>query len=98
MVFFLSENPQAIHLIEKHLEKLSSWHLLSKNPNAMSILKRYPEKIDWNTFSCNPSIFVYDYETMKQQHQALKEELIQTVWHPHRIMVKLEMGMDLEDL
>jgi hypothetical protein len=34
------------------------------------------DKIDWILLSANPSIFTYDYVTMKKNHKDLKEEII----------------------
>lgn len=40
----LSENSNAISLLEKNPEKIN-WDNLSQNPNAIHLLKKYPEKI-----------------------------------------------------
>jgi len=42
-------------------------------------LKANPEKIDWNMFSSNPSIFEYDYENMTC---PFKDELLAVCFHP----------------
>jgi len=54
----LSENPNAIHIISRHLDKVSSYQL-SKNPNAMDILMQHPELIDNDTIIYNPSAISY---------------------------------------
>jgi hypothetical protein len=55
----LSENPNAIKILEQNLDKVK-WDSLSRNPNAMHILKRNLNKIDWYYISANPSIFEID--------------------------------------
>jgi hypothetical protein len=42
----------AIHLLEKHPEKID-WYHLSSNPNAIHLLEKYPEKINWGALSRN---------------------------------------------
>ena len=56
----LSENPNAIHLLEINPENIN-WFNLSKNPNAIHLLEKNLEKIDWDWLSTNPSIFDIDY-------------------------------------
>ena len=53
---WLSENPNAIHLLEKNINKID-WEIIcyNSNPNAVHIIERYPEKIDWWSLSCNPN-------------------------------------------
>jgi hypothetical protein len=55
---FLSENPNAIHLLEENPEKID-WKYLSENPNAIHLLEANQEKIDWYNFSLNPNIFEF---------------------------------------
>jgi len=66
----LSSNPNAIHLIEKHLipeyPKWVDWYNLSKNPKALHILKNNPDKINYKGLSENPSIFEIDTEQLKK--------------------------------
>jgi hypothetical protein len=52
----LSENPAAIHILEKNLDKVD-WMWLSRNPAAIHILEKNLEKVDWNGLSGNPNIF-----------------------------------------
>ena len=40
----LSQNPYAIHILEKNLDKVF-WAELSSNPNAIYILEKYPDKV-----------------------------------------------------
>jgi hypothetical protein len=53
---FLSSSPYAIHILEKHINKIN-WKGLCVNvhPRAMRLLEQHPEKIDWKTLSTNPS-------------------------------------------
>ena len=62
---FLSENPNAIHVLEKNLDKIV-WRYLSENPNAIPLLEKYPDNICWYWISQNQSIFEIDYKTMKK--------------------------------
>jgi hypothetical protein len=50
----LSENPNAIHLLEQNQDKID-WDNLSRNPNAVFLLEQNQDKIDWDTLSCNPN-------------------------------------------
>ena len=47
---WLSENPNAIFLLENNLEKIY-WPALSLNPNAIHILEANTDKIDWQRLS-----------------------------------------------
>ena len=53
---YLSENPNAIHLLEANQDKID----LSQNPNAIHLLEANPHKINWSWLSGNPSIFEED--------------------------------------
>lgn len=52
----LSENPEAIDILEANPDKIS-YSYLSRNPNprALELLKEHPEKIDWVAVCLNPS-------------------------------------------
>src|SRR5205085_101426 len=50
----LSRNPNAIHLLEKNLDKIN-WNCLSSNPNAIHLLENNLDKINWNWLSRNPN-------------------------------------------
>jgi hypothetical protein len=52
---WLSENPNAIKLLEKNKEKINIY--LSKNPNGVDLLEKNKNKIDWYMLSANPGIF-----------------------------------------
>jgi len=60
------------------------------NPEAIKLLKEHQDKINWANLSCNPSIFVYDYEKMRKMNIDLKDELFAKVLHPKRIMRLIE--------
>jgi hypothetical protein len=52
--YWLSMNPAAIPLLEKHPEKID-WVCLSSNPAAMPLLE-HPEKINWAYLSRHSAI------------------------------------------
>lgn len=58
---YLSKNPNAIHLLEKYLEKYPQniyWDLIIQNPNAIHIIEKNLDKIhidDWDCFAGNPN-------------------------------------------
>jgi hypothetical protein len=50
----LSQNPNAIHILEKNLDKIN-WKCLSSNPNAIPLLEKKLDKIDWSVLHENPN-------------------------------------------
>jgi hypothetical protein len=50
----ISENINALHLIEQYPDKIQ-WTLLSRNPAAIHLLEKNPNKIDWGYLSRNPA-------------------------------------------
>ena len=52
--WWLSENPNAIHLLERNPDKIN-WDHLSANPNAIHLLEQNIDKIEWNHLSENPN-------------------------------------------
>ena len=52
--YMLSENPDAIHLLEQNSEKID-WNWVSRNPNVIHLLSQKPEKINWSSLSRNPN-------------------------------------------
>jgi len=62
---YLSSNPNAIHLLEKNIDKKTTWSCLSTNPNAIHLLEKNIDKIDWKWLSSNPSIFEIDKKQLK---------------------------------
>jgi hypothetical protein len=93
----LSKNPNAVELLEQNPQKID-WYQLCTNPNAIHLLEQNQDKIDSYWISLNPSIFVYDYQAMRESHRDLKEELMQAAWHPSRVAKWLEAGMDIDEL
>jgi hypothetical protein len=83
---YLSSNPNAIHLLEKNLDKVD-WKELSENPNAIHILEKNLDKVDWLWLSCNPNIFTYDYKAMKDKmyNGGIKEDLMKNRFHPQNL-------------
>jgi hypothetical protein len=51
----------------------------------IELLKDNQDKIDWDGFSLNSSIFTYDYEKIKNNFEVLGEEIIAKALHPKRI-------------
>jgi hypothetical protein len=51
---YLSQNPNAIHILEKNLDKVD-WEYLSANPNAIPILEKNLDKVKWYDLSQNPN-------------------------------------------
>ena len=80
----LSENPNAIHLLEANIDKIN-WLSLSLNPNAIHLLEANQDKIDWNYLSKNSSIFTYDYEKMRKNIKPIAEEIIKKYFSPNNI-------------
>ena len=82
----LSANPNAIHLLEQNLDRVN-WGYLSRNPNAIHLLEQNPDNVDWDDrLSTNPSIFEIDYGFYTERCNVFKEELIQEVYRPLRVM------------
>ncbi len=52
--YWLSSNPNAIHLIEQNLDKVD-WDELSRNPNTIHLIERNLDKVDWKWLSGNPN-------------------------------------------
>jgi hypothetical protein len=50
----LSENPNAISLLEQNRNRIN-WYNLSANPSAISLLEQNLDKIDWGVLSGNPA-------------------------------------------
>jgi hypothetical protein len=95
---YLSENPNAIHLLEKNPKKID-WRYLSDNPNAIHLLEKNQEKINWHTLSGNPSIFkkTINYEYLYQRMNVIREEMMMKCMHPSRLERWIEMGGDVDD-
>ena len=50
--YYLSQNPNAIPILEQNIEKIN-WFGLSWNPNAIHLLEQNMEKVNWNCLSEN---------------------------------------------
>jgi len=50
----LSQNPNAIHLLEQNTDKIN-WDYLSENSNAIHLLEQNVDKINWNNLLRNPN-------------------------------------------
>lgn len=50
----LSENQNAVHLLEKYPEYIN-WAVLSSNPNAVHLLEKNQDKLNWFSISSNPN-------------------------------------------
>ena len=48
------KNPNAIHLLEKNIDKIN-WYWLSSNLNAIQILENNKDKINWKNLCSNPN-------------------------------------------
>jgi hypothetical protein len=86
----LSQNENAISLLEKNKDKIS-WYDLSINPNAIELLKENQDKIDWDKFAQNPGIFTYDYNLIKANFKDLGEEIVIKALHPKRLLRLMEL-------
>jgi hypothetical protein len=84
---FLSQNPNAVLILEKHPDKID-WFCSSGNPRAISILKKQL-KLHWKNLSQNPNalhlLFPLDYGKMKKNIRQFSKELTEYVFHPVRL-------------
>ena len=84
----LSRNPNAIHLLEKNLDKVN-WSMLSQNPNAIHILEQHLDKVNWGTLSRNPNaihlLSKLDTNKMRENNKVFAEELVTHVFNPLRL-------------
>jgi hypothetical protein len=103
----LSDNENAIHLLEKkNIDEIPLCRL-SENPNAIALLeknkdefKRIDSKFKEGTMfslSRNPNIFTLNYKSIEERINIYKEELMMTVFHPKRFWRYLNMGYNLGD-
>ena len=98
----LSRNPNAIPLLEQNLDKVN-WHNLSKNPNAIHLLEQNINKVDWDYLSLNPSaihlLAPLDHQKMKENISLFKEELIEYVFNPQRLVrLAIYLGITFDEL
>jgi hypothetical protein len=71
--FFLSENPNAIDLLENNLNEVD-WGWLSSNPNAIHILENNLDKVDWELLSDNPSANAINLLKERIKYENLLED------------------------
>ena len=98
----LSENPNAIHILEKNLGKVY-WTYLSYNSNAIHILEKNLDKVYWNYLSANQNAHLLlsklDYQAMKLNVKDFSRELTEHVFHPERLIRICERNdLELSDL
>lgn len=97
--WWLSGNPNAIHLLEQNTDKID-WYMLSTNPNAIHILEQN-HKIYWDNISTNTNLLelltTIDYSLLKEKNMAFAEELAKIVFHPCRI-VKQSVAFGLTEM
>jgi hypothetical protein len=86
---WLCNNPNAIPMIEKNIDKVN-WFELSSNQNAIPILEKNLDKVSWYALSINRNaihlLFPYNYEAMKNKMQFFCKELTEYVFHPVRMV------------
>ena len=89
-------NPNAIHILEKNLDKVN-WSGLSDNPNAIHILEKNLDKVDWYGLSINHNIFEYNYKKIKNtlyNDNGFVEELMMNRFHPSNMDKWYDWGFD----
>ena len=62
------------------------WYFLSMNPNAIPIMENNMGKVKWSLLPFNTGIFELDMDFIKTRMDILREELIQKVFHPTRVI------------
>ena len=65
--------------------------------HAINLLKANPDIIDWDSIWHNPSIFTYDYDTIKKSKHNLHRNLIEYLYHPNKIAKHLETNNDVDE-
>ena len=66
--FYLSENPNAIPILEQNLDKVV-WLNLSFNPNAIPILEQNMDKIKWS-----PASYVEEKKAVEMKAVVVKKD------------------------
>jgi hypothetical protein len=97
----LSKRAVAVPLLEKYPEHID-WVRLSLNAGAIHLLEQYPEKIDWGFLSANRNgshlLFRLDHVRMRENNEAFKEELLDYVFEPCRLMrLSRHFGIDFRN-
>lgn len=78
----LSSNISTVHIIENNLDKIDNLWDFSQNPSAVEFLEKHPRLIDWKSIWCNPSIFTYDYNKIKETNNHITEQINMLFLHP----------------
>lgn len=91
---YLSNNPNAIYLLEKNLDK-NDWEYLSLNLNVIYLLEQNFHKINQERLSENSSIFTYDYEELKKRiKETIAEDLMKNCFHPRNMNKWIDWGQE----
>jgi hypothetical protein len=100
----LSTNPNAIHILEKNLDKVY-WERLSSNTNAIHILDKNLHKVNYVVLSENPnaihliSRLLLNHSKMKENMKPFAEELVAYVFHSLLLnSISDNLGIDLDEL
>jgi hypothetical protein len=99
----LSRNPNAIHLLEKNIDKID-WCRILSNPNAIHLIEQHMDKvIYYYGYMFNPNaihlLAPLDHEKMKKNMSLFKEELVEYVFNPQRLMrLSIHIGISFDDL
>jgi hypothetical protein len=64
----------------------SYWNNLCRNPAAIDYLEKHQDKICYDQIYLNENIFEYDFEIIINKINIYKNELIQKVFHPNRLL------------
>ena len=83
--------------MEKNLDKVN-WTYLSGNINAISMLEKNQDKVSFRELSRNPNIYTYDYNYYRKRMDLYREELMEKLFHPSRLIHYLEIGYDFADM
>ena len=78
----LAVNTEAVHIIEKNLHKLYNWCELSGNSKAFYILEKNLDKVDWVSFSKNPSAIHILIEILREKKKKETNEENNLENHP----------------
>ena len=74
----LSQNPNAINLLEQNMDKIN-WNEILINPNAIHLLEQNIKKINWKWLSENQNIFEIEQKQLKidiEEHARIIDRII----------------------
>lgn len=100
---FLLSNPNAMYIINKHIneldkwEKSPCWNILSSNPAAIYLLEKYQNKINYDNLSANTNIFTYNYNKIKTLKKDINHVIIAEMYRPSRIAKFLETNQNPDE-